>query len=231
MTPPPDATLVARLLPPAITSERRALHAEEIVGIFNRLRNPLLRYLIAFGISAYEGEEIIQEAFLALFRHLQGGKSRANLQGWLASKSQVCGTDSRAENWQVPEELKQAVFAEYGLQDAPRDQYEVDFLITPELGDRPASAIYGPNRTSVAPGTPTSRTPWKIASTSWCARALSTSPPRSVKSPRTGWMPIKNMSLQTGLCDGNGFGWAQKRIIPRHHLPRFQPVLERKSRP
>ncbi len=32
-----------------------------------------------------DGEEIIQEVFLALFRHLQAGKSRRNLPGWIFS--------------------------------------------------------------------------------------------------------------------------------------------------
>jgi anti-sigma factor RsiW len=51
------------------------------------------------------------------------------------SKSEVCGANAMTEeNSQIPEDLKQAVFAEYGLRNAPRGAYEVDFLITPELG-------------------------------------------------------------------------------------------------
>ena len=30
-----------------------------------------------------EGEEVIQEVFLALFQHLRRGKSRENLRGWI----------------------------------------------------------------------------------------------------------------------------------------------------
>jgi RNA polymerase sigma-70 factor (ECF subfamily) len=43
----------------------------------------LLRYLLAFGLPEHDGEEVIQEVFLALFEHLRGGKSRRNLRGWL----------------------------------------------------------------------------------------------------------------------------------------------------
>jgi RNA polymerase sigma-70 factor, ECF subfamily len=55
----------------------------EIIDLFEQFRNPLLRYVIAFGLSVHDGEEIIQEVFLALFRHLKSGKSRRNLRGWI----------------------------------------------------------------------------------------------------------------------------------------------------
>jgi RNA polymerase sigma-70 factor, ECF subfamily len=55
----------------------------EILGLFERFRVPLLRYVISIGLSPHDGEEIIQEVFLALFRHLQSGKSRHNLRGWI----------------------------------------------------------------------------------------------------------------------------------------------------
>jgi RNA polymerase sigma-70 factor, ECF subfamily len=56
---------------------------QEVVQLFDALRGPLLRYLLGFGVPAQEGEEVIQEVFLALFQHLQRGKSRQNLRGWI----------------------------------------------------------------------------------------------------------------------------------------------------
>lgn len=56
---------------------------EEVVELFRKLRSPLLRYAFTFGIAAHDGEEIVQEVFLALFEHLRQGKSRANLPGWV----------------------------------------------------------------------------------------------------------------------------------------------------
>jgi RNA polymerase sigma-70 factor (ECF subfamily) len=64
------------------SSARGALE-QEVVALFDCLRDRLLRYIIAIGVSAPDGEEVIQETFLALFQHLQAGKSRQNLQGWL----------------------------------------------------------------------------------------------------------------------------------------------------
>jgi hypothetical protein len=51
-----------------------------------------------------------------------------------ASTSDLCGARRQTENRKVPEALREAVFSAYGMKNAPREAYEVDFLITPELG-------------------------------------------------------------------------------------------------
>ena len=56
---------------------------EEVTELFDQYRAPLLRYLYSFGLPMQDGEEIVQEVFLALFRHLHRGKPRTNLQGWI----------------------------------------------------------------------------------------------------------------------------------------------------
>jgi RNA polymerase sigma-70 factor (ECF subfamily) len=56
---------------------------EEVVALFDQFRDPLMRYLSSFGLAFPDGEEVIQEVFLALFQHLDRGKSRENLRGWL----------------------------------------------------------------------------------------------------------------------------------------------------
>jgi RNA polymerase sigma-70 factor (ECF subfamily) len=56
---------------------------QEVVDLFDRFRVRLLRYTFGFGLSVQDSEEIVQEVFLALFQHLQRGKSRENLQGWV----------------------------------------------------------------------------------------------------------------------------------------------------
>jgi RNA polymerase sigma-70 factor (ECF subfamily) len=55
----------------------------EVTELFEQLRDPLFRYLLSFGLSVQDGEEIIQEVFLALFQHLKRGKPRDNLRGWV----------------------------------------------------------------------------------------------------------------------------------------------------
>src|SRR5258707_3958442 len=56
---------------------------EEVVALFDQLQDRLLRYLLSLGLPAAEGEEIVQETFLALFQHLQRGKPRHNLRAWV----------------------------------------------------------------------------------------------------------------------------------------------------
>jgi len=63
-------------------SESSALE-EEVVDLFDQFRDRLLRYALSFGLSIPDGEEIVQEVFLALFQHLQRGKPRRNLPGWM----------------------------------------------------------------------------------------------------------------------------------------------------
>lgn len=55
----------------------------EVTALFDEFRAPLLRYLGSFGLGNQDGEEIIQETFLALFLHLRDGKPRTNLQAWI----------------------------------------------------------------------------------------------------------------------------------------------------
>ena len=87
MTPnlPPDAT-ISLSLSPAKLRKNAAVPSEleqEVIALFDELRNRLLRYVLSFGLPVADGEEIIQEAFLSLFQHLQQGRSRQNLRGWL----------------------------------------------------------------------------------------------------------------------------------------------------
>ncbi|HTS63850.1 MAG TPA: RNA polymerase sigma factor [Candidatus Acidoferrales bacterium] len=55
---------------------------EEVVSLFDQLRDRLLRYVMGFRLPVQDGEDIVQEVFLALFRHLQQGRSRSNLRAW-----------------------------------------------------------------------------------------------------------------------------------------------------
>ena len=70
----------------------------EVVELFDELRHRLLRYLLAVGLSVHDGEEIVQESFLLLFQHLQRGKSRQNLRGWIFRVARNLALKQRAAN-------------------------------------------------------------------------------------------------------------------------------------
>lgn len=81
---PNDSALDIRLL--AVAARRDFVKPrleEEITELFDQWRAALLRYLSTFGLSSHDAEEVVQEVFLSLFSHLQKGKPRTNLRGWL----------------------------------------------------------------------------------------------------------------------------------------------------
>jgi RNA polymerase sigma-70 factor (ECF subfamily) len=68
----------------ASESDARSTKIEhEVIGLFDEHRTRLLRYVMSIGLSVHDGEEVVQEVFLALFRHLSLGRGRDNLRGWL----------------------------------------------------------------------------------------------------------------------------------------------------
>lgn len=144
------------ILDPQIPSEvgRRALlraHLSEMAsgsrpGRWSRLIHgmPALR-IVAFGLAsaalvlcslavAYrsrvqDSSSILSQIPLEPSRSLTPGATRqVNLRD-------VCGTGSDDGTARViPASLQRQVFQEYGMEGAPPKDYEVDFLITPELG-------------------------------------------------------------------------------------------------
>lgn len=67
-------------LGPAV--EARPLE-EEVLHFYDLFRDRLFRYAVSLGLKPQDAEDVIQDVFLALFRHLQAGRSRSNLAGWV----------------------------------------------------------------------------------------------------------------------------------------------------
>jgi RNA polymerase sigma-70 factor, ECF subfamily len=72
---------------------------DEIIRLFDQFRTPLLRYALSLGLPVHDGEEVIQEVFLALFRHLQLGRSRENLRGWMFRVAHNLSLKRRRPKW------------------------------------------------------------------------------------------------------------------------------------
>jgi RNA polymerase sigma-70 factor, ECF subfamily len=72
-----------------------------IISLFDEFRDSLLRYVVSLGLSISDGEEVIQEVFLALFRHLQLGRSRRNLRGWLFRVAHNLALKQRNANYKL----------------------------------------------------------------------------------------------------------------------------------
>ncbi|HEX4773854.1 MAG TPA: sigma-70 family RNA polymerase sigma factor [Bryobacteraceae bacterium] len=81
---PKDSALDVRLLLAAGERDLRKQRLDqEVVGLFEKWRGALLRYLSTFGLPEHDSEEVVQEVFLSLHSHLEKDKARTNLPGWL----------------------------------------------------------------------------------------------------------------------------------------------------
>jgi RNA polymerase sigma-70 factor, ECF subfamily len=70
----------------------------QVIELFDDFRAHLLRYTLSLGLSVHDGEEVIQEVFLALFRHLQLGRPRHNLRGWIFRVAHNLALKQRTRN-------------------------------------------------------------------------------------------------------------------------------------
>jgi len=62
---------------------KRELRRKQIADLYDEVRPSLFAYLMGMGIRADRAEDIVQEAFLRLVRHLLSGGKEDNLPGWL----------------------------------------------------------------------------------------------------------------------------------------------------
>jgi RNA polymerase sigma-70 factor, ECF subfamily len=67
----------------ALPLPRFATGACEAATLYRELRKPLLRYVICLGLSPDEAQDVVQEAFLSLHRHLAADGSQENIRSWL----------------------------------------------------------------------------------------------------------------------------------------------------
>ncbi len=70
-------------VPLALPLPRLSTGACEATILYTELREPLLRYLVCLGLSSDEAQDVVQDAFLILHRHLASGGSQENIRGWL----------------------------------------------------------------------------------------------------------------------------------------------------
>jgi RNA polymerase sigma-70 factor, ECF subfamily len=76
----------ALLLAPAATAGQPRIHSEPesvVIRLFDQFQGRVLSYLLNCGLPFHDAEDVVQETFLALYRHLQLGRPRSNLNGWL----------------------------------------------------------------------------------------------------------------------------------------------------
>ena len=70
-------------VPLALPLPRLAAGSAEVTALFRELHTPLLRYLVCLGLTSDEAQDVVQDAFLSLQRHLASGGNNENIRGWL----------------------------------------------------------------------------------------------------------------------------------------------------
>src|SRR5437764_11117997 len=70
-------------VPLALPLSRLATGESETTTLYRELRKPLLRYLVCLGLSSDEAQDVVQDAFLGLHRHLASGGSQENIRSWV----------------------------------------------------------------------------------------------------------------------------------------------------
>lgn len=62
---------------------RLAAGTSEVTTLYRELRKPLMRYLVCLGLTSDEAQDVVQDAFLSLQRHLASDETQENIRGWL----------------------------------------------------------------------------------------------------------------------------------------------------
>jgi RNA polymerase sigma-70 factor, ECF subfamily len=113
----PDLTQ-AQSLPRLTDRERKQDRSElecEVVALFDEYRDRMLAFVTAFGLTGHDAEEVVQEVFLSLFRHLIAGRPRSNLRGWIFRVAHNLALKRRYANqqrqkWIEPEDSRETPF-------------------------------------------------------------------------------------------------------------------------
>src|SRR5271156_1539612 len=83
---PSDDQEFGLLLAPAATAAQPRNDSElesVVIRLFDQFQGRVLSYILNCGLPFHDAEDVVQETFLALYRHLELGRPRANLNGWL----------------------------------------------------------------------------------------------------------------------------------------------------
>lgn len=70
-------------VPLALPFTRLGTDTCEATTLYRELRKPLLRYLVCLGLTADEAQDVVQDAFVSLQRHVAAGGSQENIRSWL----------------------------------------------------------------------------------------------------------------------------------------------------
>ena len=146
-TPLPGTTFDALAATPSAADDAQ----EQVLALFDAHAPGLGRYVQSCGLTREAAEDIVQDAFLALYRHLCRGGNADNLRGWLFRVSHRLAMKARHRHrrigrWQLPwhagAELLTDAAADPERQVLHREQHQSVRAIFAALPERDRQCFY-----------------------------------------------------------------------------------------
>ena len=100
--PSSPTNTIAGVLLSRTRDRRAALLEEEVLHHFELMSSRLTGYASSFDLSRQDAEDVVQDVFLALFRHLQQDRPRDNLRAWLYQVTHNLALKRRLRNVAEP---------------------------------------------------------------------------------------------------------------------------------
>jgi RNA polymerase sigma-70 factor (ECF subfamily) len=103
LPPLPCGDREERLCQPSAAAEfplkTRAELESIVVGLFDQFHARVVNYVLTHRLPLPDAEDVVQETFLSLFRHLELGRSRSNLAGWIFRVAHNLAIKRRRSSW------------------------------------------------------------------------------------------------------------------------------------
>ena len=150
---PPKLKPALELPLPAVLPAHESLEANQraVLALYDDTAVRLLRYARAFGLSDETAEDVVQDVFVALFRHLCLGRPRHSLTGWLFRVTRNLSLKQRQRQRGAPADLLTDLLLERLADPGHTPEERAAFnaaLPAPAVGDACAGAPRPPVRLS-----------------------------------------------------------------------------------
>jgi RNA polymerase sigma-70 factor (ECF subfamily) len=125
-----------------MVATRLTVTAETLATLFDELRTPLYRYILSLGLSPHDADEVAQETFLRLHRHLLSDGAPADdgpLRGWVFRVAQNLAHDYRRRA--IPRAAQSLDDSAAARQAVDRDEGPEQRLLTDERAARVQAAM------------------------------------------------------------------------------------------
>jgi RNA polymerase sigma-70 factor (ECF subfamily) len=152
MQPPKLGPALELPLPALLPRRAATLQAaqRDVLSFYDQHAPALLRYARSFGLTEEAAEDVVQDAFVALFRHVVLDRPRHNLTGWLFRVTRNLSLKYRRRSGAPPTDLFTDLLLERLVDpaDTPEEQLAFDqrsrrlYAVVRALSPRDRQCVY-----------------------------------------------------------------------------------------